>query len=178
MDENKVSVWAQDTYLKWSDFKAESNPAVFEDACSIIKYRCVWTVNSDKIDDRIMFLIENVRLHVEFYPLLSWVRHPQASDQLLKHEQGNFDLAELVRRENLEKLQEKFYLKYFHTRGQNNEQRKQFAKEDSGKMILEEVEELERLFGQRHRRYQDETGFGRNLKEQSRYNDLFERLRS
>lgn len=178
MDEDKVLVWTQDTYLKWPDFKAESNPAVFEDACSIIKYRCTWTVNSDKMDDRIMFLIENVRLHVEFHPLLSWVRHPQASDQLLKHEQGNFDLAELVRRENLEKLQEKFHLKYFHTRGQNNEQRKQFAREDSGKMILDETEEMERLFGQRRCRYQDETDFGCNLKEQSRYNDLFERLRS
>ena len=178
MSENTVLAWTQDTYLKWSDFEAESNPAVFEDSCSTIKYRFTWTVNSDKIDDQIMFLIENVRLHVEFHPLLSWVRESRSSDQLLKHEQGNFDLAELVKQENLGKVQEKFYLRHFHTRGQNNEQRKQFAKEDSGRIILDEIEELERLLGQRRCKYQDETSFGDDLKEQSKYNDLFERLRS
>ncbi len=39
MSENNVVVWSNDSFLSWSDFEAESNPAVFEDSHSAIKYR-------------------------------------------------------------------------------------------------------------------------------------------
>jgi hypothetical protein len=116
MSENVVYSWTPDFYLKWSDFKAESNPAIFEDSHSVIKYQFTWILNSDMINDQIMFLIEDIQLVVEFNPLLSWVRHSESNDNLLKHEQGNFDLAELVKRENLKKLQDIFYSKHFPTR--------------------------------------------------------------
>jgi len=170
--------WESDFHLKWSDFKAESNPAIFEDSHSVVKYRFTWILNSDLIDDKIMFLIENVHLIVEFYPLLSWVRNSESNDDLLKHEQGNFDLAELVKRENIEKLQDRFYSKYFSTRGQNGEQRKQLAKEDSGKMIVTEVRKLQQLYDEKRLKYQDETNFGQNTSKQSEYDLIFKQLRS
>ncbi len=177
MGDNVVLEWTKDSVLKWFDFKAESNPAVFEDSHSVIRYRFTWTVNSDKIDDQIVFLIEDIRLFVEFHPLLSWIRTSEANDALLKYEQGNFDFAELVKRENIEKLQNKFYSQHFPTRGQNEEQRKQFAKEDSGKMIMNEVEKLEQLYHEKRHKYQDETNFGQNIEQQSNYDSIFVRLR-
>ena len=178
MSENIVFSWKSDFHLKWSDFKAESNPAIFEDSHSVIKYRFTWILNSDIIDDQIVFLIEDVHLIVEFHPLLSWVRHSESNDNLLKHEQGNFDLAELVKRENIKKLQDKFYSKPFPTRGQNEEQRKQFAKEDSGKMIVDEVRELQQLYDEKRLKYQDETNFGQNMSKQLEYDLIFEQLSS
>ena len=68
MSENIVFSWDPDFYLKWTDFKAESNPAIFEDSHSVIKYRFTWILNSDIINDKIMFLIEDVHLIVEFNP--------------------------------------------------------------------------------------------------------------
>jgi len=177
MSENTVLGWSKDFSLNWSDFKAESNPAAFNDSHSIIKYRFTWTVNSDKIDDEIFFFIEDICLFVEFHPNLSWVRHSQSSDELLKHEQGSFDLAELVKRENLEKLQNIFYTKHFPTRGKNEEQQKQFAKEDSGKMIAEGVEKLEQIFDKRRQEYESQTNFGQSIEKQSRYDLMFEQLR-
>jgi len=177
MSENNALVWSKDSFLTWSDFKAESNPAVFEDSYSFIKYRYTWTVNSDKIGNQILFFIENIQLFAEFYPVLSWVRISLTNDNLLKHEQGHFDLAELIKRENQEKLQNKFHKKQFPTRGQNEEQRKQFAKEDSGKMIAEEVEKLEHLLSQRSQEYNEHTNFGQNLEKQSEYNLIFDKLR-
>ncbi|MFQ5475454.1 MAG: hypothetical protein ACE5DT_00295 [Nitrosopumilus sp.] len=177
MSEIDVVAWSKDTFLTWSDFKAESNPAIYEDSHSVIKYRYTWTVNSDKIGNRIIFFIENVRLSVDFQSLLSWGRISQTNDSLLKHEQGHFDLAELLKRENLEKLQNKFYGKQFPTRGQNEEQRKQFAKEDSGKMIAEEIEKLEQLLSQKRQEYDEQTNFGQNLEKQSKYNVTFDKLR-
>ena len=178
MNESDVIVWAKEIIIKWSDFKAESNPAVFEDSHSVIKYRFTWTLNSEKIDDQILFLIEDIHLVVEFFPYLSWVRVSQNTDNLLKHEQGHFDLAELVKRENMDMLQNAFYGKRFPTRGQNEEQQKQFAKEDSGRMIAVEVEKLEHTLDKRREEYDMLTEFGQNAEKQLEYDLIFDRLRS
>jgi hypothetical protein len=177
MSDINVLVWSSDFFLKWSDFNAESNPAAFEDSHSIIKYRHIWTVMSDEIESQIIFFIENIQLSVEFYPVLSWVRTSQTNDDLLKYEQGHFDLAELIKRENLKKLQNKFYQKQFPTRGKNEDQRKQFAKEDSGRMIAMEVYKLEEILSQRRQEYDEQTNFGQNLEKQSEYNSIFDKLR-
>ena len=177
MSEINVLVWSNDFFLRWSDFNAESNSAAFEDSHSIIKYRYTWTISSDEIENQIIFFIENIQLSVEFYPVLSWVRTSETSDDLLKHEQGHFDLAELVKRENLKKLENKFYQKQFPTRGKNEHQRKQFAKEDSGKMIAIEVYKLEEILSKRRQEYDEQTNFGHNLEKQSEYNSIFNKLR-
>jgi len=108
---------------------------------------------------------------------LSWVRPLQNNDFLLAHEQGHFDLGELIRRENLEKLRSVFYEKQFPTRGKNEDQNKQFAKEDSGKMIAIDVEKLEQMLSKKRKEYDDETDFGKNLEKQTEYNDLFAKLK-
>ena len=178
MVERTTLDWAPEFTLKWSDFQAESNPAVFEDSHSVVKYRFTWTVNSEKINDQIVFFIDDIRIFPEFYSLLSWVRLSEASDSLLNHEQGNFDLAELVKNENLLKFHDKFYSKHFPTRGKNEEQRKQFAKEDSGKMINAEVEKLQELYDKKSQKYHDEAKFGLHSEEQSKYDLLFHSLRN
>lgn len=177
MSEINVIIWSKDSFLTLSDFQAESNPATFEDSHSVVKYRYTWTVNSDKMGSQILFFIENIQLSAEFHPLLSWVRISQDNNALLKHEQGHFDLAELVKQENLKDLQNKFYDKRFPTRGKNEEQRKQYAKEDSGKMIAKEIEKLEQILSQRRQEYDDQTDFGNNLEKQSEYNLTFDKLR-
>ncbi len=177
MSDNHVLEWGRDFFLRWSDFEAESNPAAFEDAHSTIKYRFTWVISSDKVGEQIVFLIEDIRIFVDFHPLLSWVRPSQSSDMLLKHEQGIFDLAELVKRENLKALQDVFYGKRFPTRGKNEQQQKQFAKEDSGKMIALEVEKIECIYRKKCREYVEQTDFGQNQERQSEYDLMFEKLR-
>ncbi len=177
MVEQTILEWTPDFTLKWSDFKAESNPAVFEDSHSVVKYRFTWTVNSEKIGDQIVFFIEDIRIFVEFHSLLSWVRLSESTDSLLNHEQGNFDLAELVKNENLLKFHDMFYSKHYPTRGQNEAQRKQFAKEDSGKMINVEIEKLQELYDKKSQKYRDETKYGLNSDQQSKYDLLFSQLR-
>ena len=177
MSETDTLEWSSDYSLTWSDFKAEYNPAIYEDSHSVIKYRFTWTVNSDAIDDDILFFIENIQLFTEFHPLLSWVRPTEANDVLLKHEQGTFDLAEKINRENLKNLQNNFYEKQFATRGKNDDQRKQFAKIDSGKMIVSEVKKLDELFEQQSQEYHKMTCFGQNIEKQSEYDLIFDKLR-
>ena len=176
MSENEFVTWSNIYDLKWSDFKAESNPAIFEDSHSVIKYGFTWMVNSDKLNDEIVFSIENIELSVEFHPLLSWVRSSEANDNLLKHEQGHFDLAEMIKRNHIKIFETKFYDKGFPTRGQNDAQRKQFAKEDSGRLISNEVDKLSRNLLKKREEYNVETDFGKNLDIQLKYDQLFEKL--
>lgn len=178
MGEKTILEWTLNSILSWSDFQAESNPAIFEDSHNVIKYRFTWVVDSEKIDENIVFLINDIALFVEFHPLLSWVRKSESNESLLNHEQGTFDLAELVKRENITNLQEQFYKKHFSTRGQNDEQRKQFAKVDSGKMINEQVEKLQNFFNERSQKYHDDTSYGKNLDEQTKYDLSFKQLRT
>ncbi len=177
MSQNDVAVWSDNSSLTWSDFKAESNPASYEDSHCVIKYQFTWTINSKKMENEILFFIENIQLTTEFYSLLSWVRPLQNNDTLLVHEQGHFDLGELVKRENLEQLRNIFYEKQFPTRGKNGDQKKQFAKEDSGKMIAIEIEKLEQMLSKRRKEYDDETDFGKNSEKQLEYDDLFAKLK-
>ena len=67
MSENDVVTWSQNYCLKWSDFKAESNPAIYEDSHSFIKYGFTWVVNSDKLDENIGFLIDQIILLNSFH---------------------------------------------------------------------------------------------------------------
>jgi hypothetical protein len=99
------------------------------------------------------------------------------NDCLLKHEQGHFDLAEIIKRKHQKIFENEFYDKQFPTRGQNDAQRKQYAKEDSGKMISLEVEKLNLQLKEKRDEYDQETNFGKNISEQEKYNEIFAKLR-
>lgn len=177
MNQNNSISWSKDYFLNWSDFQAESNPAVFEDAHSTIKYHYTWIVNSDNLGSKIRFFVEKIELTTEFYPVLSWVRQPQATLQLLKHEQGHFDLAELYRPQITKQIQSIFNEKKFPTRGQNSEQQKQFAREDSGLIIAKEIEKLEKYLSEKQEEYDKQTNYGQIIEKQQEYEATFKKLR-
>ena len=176
MSEKDLVVWSKDRLLSWSDFKAESNPAAYENSHSYIKYHYTWTVNSEKTGRDILFYIEHLQIRVHFHALLSWVREPETSDYLLLHEQGHFDLAEKIRQENIQKIRAAFYGKRFPTRGHNEEQIRQNAKEDSGMMISQEIEKSEKILSQKRKEYDSLTDFGNNRSEQQKFNQTFSSL--
>ena len=176
MSENDAVIWSKEICLKWSDFKAESNPAIFEDSHSSIKYRFTWIIDSDKQNDEIVFSIDKISVTVEFNPLLSWVRESESNDNLLIHEQGHFDLAEMLRRDHDVVFEKIFYHKVFETRGQNEAQRKQFAKIDSGKMISNEVDKLSQILAKKREEYDVETEYGQNIPNQTKYSNIFKKL--
>ena len=177
MENDDMISWSKDYLLSWSDFKAEPNSSSFEDSSSQIKYHYTWTVNSETSDGKIHFLIDNVKLSTQFLKHLSWVREKQASLGLLKHEQGHFDLAETLRPRIMEDFKNEFKDKKFPTRGQNEEQQKQFAREDSGSMISQRLEKWYYDFSQKRRKYDQETDFGHNLNKQQEYDKKFIKLR-
>ena len=55
MSENENLFWTREYSLKWSDFKAEHNPATYADSHSVIKYGFTWTVDSEKMGSEVWF---------------------------------------------------------------------------------------------------------------------------
>ena len=178
MENEDIVTWSKDYSLEWSDFKANINTSAFEDSSSNIKYHHTWTVHSEMIGDEIYFLISNVQLTTQFLRHLSWVRLQNASLDLLRHEQGHFDLAETLRPLFVEQIENKFKDLKFHTRGKNEEQRKQFAREDSSLMLAKELEKCFDTLVDARKKYDEETTFGQNLSKQKEYDEKFRALRT
>lgn len=178
MEEANIIDWSKDYFLSVSDFKAEINPGAFEDSSSKIKFHHTWIVGSEMIDGNIYFLISDVQLTTQFLRHLSWLRLQNSSSHLLKHEQGHFDLAESLKPIFVEQIKNKFKNVKFPTRGQNEEQRKQFAREDSGLMILQELEKCYKILDIESKKYCEETEFGNNLSKQQEYDEKFKKLRT
>ena len=177
MENDDIIIWSKDYFLNWSDFKAEVNSAAFEDSSSKIKFHHTWIVDSEMINEKIYFVISNIQLTTQFLKHLSWVRLQNSSLELLKHEQGHFDLAESLKQMFVEQIKIKFKDLKFPTRGQNEEQRKQFAREDSGLMILQELEKCYKILDEESKKYCEETEFGNNLSKQKEFDEKFKKLR-
>lgn len=170
--------WSKNIFLKWSDFMADPNPAAFEDASSTVRYRATWTILSEKIDNQIKFFIKDIHLIVEFLPLLSWVREMYATPKLLKHEQGHFDLAELLRNQITTKITDTVCNQTYSVKGKNEEERKQFAKEHSALLINAELEKWKNYLDLQRSKYDKETNYGEDDKIQSKFDVQFLQLRS
>jgi hypothetical protein len=177
MEKSDILTWSKEYFLNWSDFKAEANSSAFEDSSSYIKYHQTWTVNSEISDGQIYFQIKDIQLSTQFLRHLSWVREKQFSSELLKHEQGHFDLVELLRPIITKKIQNEFINKKYSTYGKNDEQRKQFARKDSSLMIAKELETWSYDLSQKRKKYDEETELGQNVKKQKEYDEKFNELR-
>jgi len=179
MDENDIITWSSQKFLSWTDFKAEPNPALYQDAFSKIRYGYTWTLNSEKMGKDVFFYIDKINLTTQFLKHLSWVRERLATDQLLRHQQGFFDLAEEIRPKIVQLLQEKLAYKRYPTRGKNEEESKQYARESSEILIRTELDKIcEEVFLVEAKKYVLYTEHGENNSKQEEYDDQFKQLRN
>lgn len=177
MENNDILSWSKEKFLQWSDFQADFNPSAFEDSFSQIRYHHTWILDSEMHNGNIYFLISNIKLETQFLKHLSWVKLQNVSSSILDHEQGHFDLAESMRTNFEEQLKKKFYGVKFPTRGQNEDQRKQFAREDSGSFILKELKKFSEILEKERKKYDEETDYGENSSKQKEYQENFRKLR-
>ena len=68
--------------------------------------------------------------------------------------------------------------KKFPTRGQNPEQQKQFAREDSGLLIANEIKKWEKYLFEKQEEYDKQTNYGQIVEKQQEYDIMFKKLRN
>ena len=177
MNEKDILLWSKDSSLSWSDFQADPHPAAYEDAYSFLKYRCTWTVNSESFGNEIRFCIKDIQMNVEFHRHLSWVREQLATPSLLSHQQGHFDLAHYYIPKIIQQLYNVFENHWYPTRGQNEDQRKQFAREDSAILIAKELEKWDEYVDNKQKEYDQKTDYGQLAEKQKEFDLKFSSLR-
>ncbi len=82
--------WSEHPALSWNDFQGRARrtsgePSAVTDTGFRVQLEC----REDVLD---------IRVAAEFYPGSSWVKPTGKSPQLLRHEQGHFDITELYAR--------------------------------------------------------------------------------
>ena len=80
-------LWAEHSKLSWSDFKGRAPRTVGEpSAVTETGFRMQLVCRAGSLD---------IDVAAEFYPGSSWVKANRKSGELLRHEQGHFDITEL-----------------------------------------------------------------------------------
>ncbi len=181
-DSDKIE-WAKDYLLKWSDFKAEQNPAEFHPAKTTIQYSATWKINWINTTNKISYSINEIQLVTEFQKFRSWVRQQEIQDNerkenILNHEQGHFDLAEKFRIIITEKIQSKFSENSFPVYGKDDEHVKDFVLKDSKEKIELELEkQTNDIFRKQEETYDRKTEYGSNSEKQHEFDIEFAKLR-
>ena len=173
---NKIE-WSPLRSLKWDDFEADPHPGAYQDVLTKVGYDCTWTIQSHKKDDQLFFTIHNIQLTTYFSKNLSWVRIGAATDTLLRHAQGCFDLAENIRPRIEDMLKKEFEVTFYPVRGSNEVEHKQYSKQDS-RIVLSVLARLQsEVLSAEIARYQERTYYGENIAVQKEYNQRFAGLR-
>lgn len=90
--------WEQHPALSWDDFKGRARPTTGEpSAVTDTGFRVQLECRESALD---------IRVVVEFYPNSSWVKAARKSAELLRHEQGHFDITELYARKMRKAIRE------------------------------------------------------------------------
>jgi len=85
--------WSADRKLCWQDFKGTAPANQMEHVAAITACGMGYFTNSVMAHERPVVTVYN-----SFYLQDSWVRHDDADDRVLNHEQGHFDLCEVYTR--------------------------------------------------------------------------------
>ena len=136
--------WEQHSALGWSDFNGRARrnggePSAVTDTGFRVQLEC-----------REGFL--DIRVEAEFYKNTSWVKAARKSAELLRHEQGHFDITELYARKMKKAIREARI-------GCEDDRRAEAA----GRKIFEE---LDRGWEKAEKEYDAETADGTDLVKQ------------
>lgn len=83
--------------LRRDEFRGSVDAKSPADAATLTRVMIQYTFNARSIDGRVESQITSIKVFSVFLPSASWWR-PDAGDELLDHEQGHFDVAEIAAR--------------------------------------------------------------------------------
>lgn len=103
--------WSHDRLLTWNDFQGKPDKTIplWQHAMSATKLVHFTESDPVKKPSKIKLKLNKVRFEAHFVPKRAWAGTKHPSKDLLKHEQGHFDLAELIARELTEKIIQKLH---------------------------------------------------------------------
>ena len=143
--------WSSENKLKWEDFKGEpvaDNPsdAFTTTDISAIEWKC------DR-ENRFIFTGAQARFNKD----KSWVKDDKKSDELLKHEQGHFEITEIYARKLREALRKIECDKK--------------SKEQIQKEVDDAADKIDKEWDKEAEKYDEETDHGKDKKKQEKWDE-------
>ena len=175
---NEKIFWSSDKLLSWEDFQGVVDVTHKHQALS--GTNLAHRTNFDPIQksSKIKLRINWIKMDASFIPSRSWVRPQHKTNELLKHEQGHFDIAKLMAREIEEKLNQKFKGKMFSSNYLSLEEADKDPKHILTKLIKKETKIIEKHIVFSHDKYDAETNHGKIKEKQIEYDERFKKLRN
>lgn len=179
MSSEEYFVWAKDRLLTWNDFQGEPDATSQSWMHALSATTLTQFTDFDPImkSTKIKLKINWVRIEARFVPHRSWVKEGRKTPDLLKHEQGHFDIAELMAREITEKMNKKLKGKSIMSPYSTLDEADKDPQNLITKFAKKEFDILEKTAKFTHEKYDKDTNHGRITNIQHNYNEKFVQLR-
>src|SRR5690606_480735 len=94
-------IWSADRPLTWQDFRGPVNPNAPPNTAATTAASLSWTYSYEleRSRGRCTYRITDIATEALFNPSESWVKRDHATDIVLEHEQGHFDLTQIHKME-------------------------------------------------------------------------------
>ena len=176
-------VWDANRKLTWDDFQGEVPKDAPEgiDAQSSVGVFSNWQTsfkctNAGKSGKRkCTVTITAPSAEARFNPNTSWVRPNARTDDLLQHEQGHFDIAEVFARKKREQMS-KFVGQSESAVADTDAEAKKAAEEKIAKKFMEVCEAITKEEDAMHHAYDTQTNHGKNKEQQEKWNEKIKKL--
>ena len=179
--------WSKDYLLSWDDFQGNPDPAYAKElenfrgkvSCRI-PYQCKWGFDNEQPKIEIQCL--SVEVNCFFNKNLSWVRDDlfneskEYQNEVLKHEQGHFDLAEEYAR-IIQKRMAKRLNRKFAVQGKNKDEQLKNLQNTMDSIGARHFSILEKEWKTADKKYDEETNHGKIKSVQALWDARFEKLR-
>lgn len=152
--------WNQHDPLEWGDFMGTPNATSPHDAETVTVLSSEWEGEPTE-DGKVN--VTSVSATASFNKTASWVKENKNTTELLKHEQGHFDLAEIHAREK-QKDMEKLVGKIFDSEDDVNEEIHKICKKVQKK--LDDWNEM----------YDKQTDHGKDEKKQQQWEEKIKKM--
>jgi len=177
--------WKKDYLLKWSDFRGTPNFNNPYTASSGTAIDCKYEIKLIKTKSKLKFKFKKCEMIAMFVRTESWVKQEildrnedQKSRQLLKHEQGHFDVAEEFVEVEYSKKMGVLKNRTFSTKGKTQEEIRKNAAKEANKIIKKILQPLNQALRNFDKNYDEDTKHGVIRERQEQYNERFDKLRN
>ena len=175
--------WSKDLYLKWNYFKGTVPKNNEYQAHTYTWINITSSLNDKKNATGVEFSFKSINVTSYFRDSISWVIEEQIqksdSNEILKHEQGHFDIAEEYAKKIETDMRAKLMGKSFFCEGKDIiilqncvETKKNMLRDEISNPIFSDWHDVE------NNHYDPETNHGLNYSVQKLWNDRFDKLRN
>jgi hypothetical protein len=154
-------IWEAERPLTWADFRgpAPGGTEARDVAVTAASLNWSYEYEFERSAAGCSYRIADIRVSAVFHPENSWVRAGHATESVLAHEQGHFDITQ-IHKLMLEELARGFVGATGSCKGRSSKRAARFVEEDIARIVGPHYRRIAELHTRLQASYDSETGHG------------------